>query len=269
MTCTLDAMRSEHVFPDIRKKWLVHACLVCSEESIVTHKHQYLTEHQAHGNSALAEPNRWGACNSVDGPDYHLTGDARARSARSWTGSKWRCLESPTWLCKRTGIQEKVNQVIKLMETPLSRKRPLRCLTCRRDARGSSVDRSVSFTSGQLPTSAEIEEVRGLPCGALDLEFDAEEEVAHELHSQCDLWQAGSDPAAAAVTTSAGLCVFHFWHHQSSRNRWWTRTFSLLWTQTKWWSQQNHHETFFWGKIDQADKDFTKSALRQSCGRAG
>ena len=50
-----------------------------------------------------------------------------------------------------------------------------------------TVDSSVSFTSGQLPTSAEIEEVRELSCGALDLEFDAEEEVAHELHSQCDL----------------------------------------------------------------------------------
>ena len=29
---------------------------------------------------------------------------------------------------------------------------------------------------GQVPTSAEIEEVRGLSCGALDLEFAAEEE---------------------------------------------------------------------------------------------
>ena len=44
-----------------------------------------------------------------------------------------------------------------------------------------------AFTSGQSPTSAEIEEVRGLSCGALDLELDAEEEVVRELHSQCDL----------------------------------------------------------------------------------
>ena len=50
-----------------------------------------------------------------------------------------------------------------------------------------TVGSSVSFTSGQLPTSTEIEEVGGLSCRALDLEFDAEEEVAHELHSQCDL----------------------------------------------------------------------------------
>ena len=45
----------------------------------------------------------------------------------------------------------------------------------------------VSSTSGQLPTSAEIEEVRGLSCGALDLEFDAEEDAAREMYSQRDL----------------------------------------------------------------------------------
>ena len=50
-----------------------------------------------------------------------------------------------------------------------------------------TVDSSVSFTSGQLPASAEIEEVRRLSYGALDLEFEDEEEVAHELHSQSDL----------------------------------------------------------------------------------
>ena len=37
---------------------------------------------------------------------------------------------------------------------------------------------AVSSTSGRLLTSAEIEEVRGLSCGALDLEFDAEEDAA-------------------------------------------------------------------------------------------
>ena len=58
------------------------------------------------------------------------------------------------------------------------------CALCRPTG---TVGSSVSFTSGELATSAEIEEVRGLSCGALDLEFDAEEEVAHELHSQCDL----------------------------------------------------------------------------------
>ena len=45
----------------------------------------------------------------------------------------------------------------------------------------------VSSTSGQLPTSAEIEEVRELSCGALDPEFDAEEDAAREKCSQSDL----------------------------------------------------------------------------------
>ena len=45
---------------------------------------------------------------------------------------------------------------------------------------------AVSSTSGQLPTSAEIEEVRGLSCGALDPEFDAEEDAAREMYSQGD-----------------------------------------------------------------------------------
>ena len=35
----------------------------------------------------------------------------------------------------------------------------------------------------QLTTSAEIEEVWGLPCGALDLELDAVEDAAREMHS--------------------------------------------------------------------------------------
>ena len=46
---------------------------------------------------------------------------------------------------------------------------------------------AVSSTSGQLPTSAEIEEVRGLSYGALDPEFDAEEDTAREMYSQSDL----------------------------------------------------------------------------------
>ena len=46
---------------------------------------------------------------------------------------------------------------------------------------------AVSSTSGQLPASAEIEEVRGLSCGALDPEFDAEEDAAREMYSQSDL----------------------------------------------------------------------------------
>ena len=46
---------------------------------------------------------------------------------------------------------------------------------------------AVSSTSGQLLTSAEIEEVRGLSCGALDPEFDADEDAAREMYSQSDL----------------------------------------------------------------------------------
>ena len=40
---------------------------------------------------------------------------------------------------------------------------------------------------GQLPASAEIEEVRVLSCGALAPEFDAEEDAAREMYSQSDL----------------------------------------------------------------------------------
>ena len=46
---------------------------------------------------------------------------------------------------------------------------------------------AVSSTSGQLLTSAEIELVRGLSYGALDPEFDAEEDAAREMYSQSDL----------------------------------------------------------------------------------
>ena len=46
---------------------------------------------------------------------------------------------------------------------------------------------AISSVTGQLPTSAEIEEVRGLSCGALDPEFDAEEDAARDMYSQSDL----------------------------------------------------------------------------------
>ena len=46
---------------------------------------------------------------------------------------------------------------------------------------------AVSSTSGQLLTSAEIEEVRGSRAGALDPEFDAEEDAAREMYSRRDL----------------------------------------------------------------------------------
>ena len=46
---------------------------------------------------------------------------------------------------------------------------------------------AISSMTGQLFTSAEIEEVRGLSCGALEMEFDAEEDAAREKYSQIDL----------------------------------------------------------------------------------
>ena len=44
------------------------------------------------------------------------------------------------------------------------------------------MDRAASSTLGQVPTPAEIEEVRGVSCGALDLKFATEEDAARELH---------------------------------------------------------------------------------------
>ena len=64
-------------------------------------------------------------------------------------------------------------------------------------------------------SSNPVVEVRGTSCGALDLELEAEREVARESHLArpptggrpvC----TGSDPAVARSLTSAGLCVsFH------------------------------------------------------------
>ena len=51
---------------------------------------------------------------------------------------------------------------------------------------------AVSSMLGQLLTSAEIEEVWGLSCGALEPEFDAEEGVAREMYSQSDFWWVAS-----------------------------------------------------------------------------
>ena len=45
----------------------------------------------------------------------------------------------------------------------------------------------VSSMLGQLLSSAGIEMVRELSCGALDPEFDAEENAAREMYSQSDL----------------------------------------------------------------------------------
>ena len=75
---------------------------------------------------------------------------------------------------------------------------------------------AVPSTLGQVTTSAEIEEVRGLSCGALDLEFAAEEEAAREVHSQSDLyrWQAcmhGIRSRRRAVTDKRWtLCLLDF-----------------------------------------------------------
>ena len=45
---------------------------------------------------------------------------------------------------------------------------------------------AISSMTGQLLTSAEIEQVGGLSCAALDPEFDAEEDAAREMYSQGD-----------------------------------------------------------------------------------
>ena len=45
---------------------------------------------------------------------------------------------------------------------------------------------AISSMTGQLLASAEIEEVSGLSCEALDPEFDAEEDAAREMYSQSD-----------------------------------------------------------------------------------
>ena len=42
---------------------------------------------------------------------------------------------------------------------------------------------AVSSILRQLTTSAEVEEVWELPCGALDLELDAVEDATREMHS--------------------------------------------------------------------------------------
>ena len=74
---------------------------------------------------------------------------------------------------------------------------------------------AISSVTGQLLTSAEIEEVRGSRAGALDPEFDAEEDAAREmLFSERSLIGGnpvctGSDPTAARSQTCAGLCVFY------------------------------------------------------------
>ena len=50
-----------------------------------------------------------------------------------------------------------------------------------------TVGSAISSITGQLLTSAEIEEVWELSCGALDPEFDAEEDAARGMYSQIDL----------------------------------------------------------------------------------
>ena len=52
---------------------------------------------------------------------------------------------------------------------------------------GKLVGTGGTSTSGQLLTSTEIEEVGVLSCGALDPEFDVEEDAAREMYSQSDL----------------------------------------------------------------------------------
>ena len=64
-------------------------------------------------------------------------------------------------------------------------------------------------------SSNRVAEVRETSCGALDLELEAEKEVARESHlarppTGGKPVSTGSDPAAAGSLISAGLCVsFH------------------------------------------------------------
>ena len=64
-------------------------------------------------------------------------------------------------------------------------------------------------------SSDPVAEVRRTSCGALDLELEAEKEVAHESHfarppTGGKPVSTGSDPEAARSLTGAGLCVsFH------------------------------------------------------------
>ena len=66
-----------------------------------------------------------------------------------------------------------------------------------------TVNSLVSSTSGQLPASAEIEEVRERSCAAMDLDSDAEEgsgsRVAYSVRPPTDgkPVNTGSDPAGA------------------------------------------------------------------------
>ena len=69
-----------------------------------------------------------------------------------------------------------------------------------------SVGRHVCGSSNPLA------EVKGTSCGALDLELEAEKEVAHESHfarppTGAKSVSTGSDPVAALSLTSAGLCL--------------------------------------------------------------
>ena len=72
---------------------------------------------------------------------------------------------------------------------------------------------AVSSMLGQLLTSAGIEEGRGLSCGALDPEFDAEtQHVKCILRAISDGEQGlyARDPIPPPRSqTGAGLCVFH------------------------------------------------------------
>ena len=60
------------------------------------------------------------------------------------------------------------------------------------NARGACTHRRTVVIMCVCGFSLSEAEVRGTSCWALDLEFEADKEVAHELHFQCDLRQVAS-----------------------------------------------------------------------------
>ena len=129
----------------------------------------------------------------------HSWGARTNRSESSFRSSCKRSVGTGTVLCDRTNKLKKVNFVaasrLDSSDRPLTRsadwrknfasdKELMDRATGKVLGTGGS---AVSSTLGQLPTLVEVEEVRELPCGALDLELDAEEDAAREMYSQCDL----------------------------------------------------------------------------------
>ena len=57
---------------------------------------------------------------------------------------------------------------------------------------GPRINRFRLNTGRHVCSSSNLPRLRGTSCWALDLEFEADKGVAHELHFQCDLRQVAS-----------------------------------------------------------------------------